>query len=91
MFCFLLRHADDHELVIVDDSRLKIVRRAGGVEFHDEFQRYWARVFLARNSLGWYPSRLLVGSHGRVVEVGAAVSEEARKALAADLKNAVRR
>jgi uncharacterized membrane protein len=91
VFYFLFRHAGDYELVIVDDSRLKVVRRWGDSEVCDEFQRYWVKVFLAPGAGGWYPSRLRVGSHGRMVEVGAAMSEEARQALARDLKNAVRR
>jgi len=90
-FYFLFRHAGDYELVIVDDSRLKVVRRQGGLEVCDEFQRYWAKVFLAPGAGGWYPSRLRVGSHGRLVEVGAAMSEEARQTLARDLKTVIRR
>jgi len=91
VFYFLFQHAGDYELVIIDDNRLKVVRRRGGLEVCDEFQRYWAKVFLASNAGGWYPSRLLVGSHGRMVEVGAAMSEEARQALAGDLRNIMRR
>ncbi len=81
----LVRHRDDHERVTVDRDHVAIVRRRGGRERCDRFQRYWAKVSLERR-WGWYPSRLLVGSHGRWVEIGANVNEEERELLAARLR-----
>lgn len=86
----LVRHRDDHERVAIDRDRITIVRRRGGHERHDQFQRYWVKVNLERRR-GWYPSRLLVGSHGCWVEVGADVNEEERELLAVRLRKILRR
>ena len=83
------RHHDDHERIVVDRDWLTIVRRRRGHERHDQFQRYWAKVSLERRR-GWYPSRLLVGSHGRWVEIGADVSEEERRVLAVRMRKILR-
>lgn len=85
------RQRGDYELVVVDDDRLHVVRRARGRRECVELQRYWARVALARGNYGWYPSRLLIKSHGRAVEVGAWMNEEAREVFAHELAAAMRR
>ena len=85
------RQRGDYELVVVGEDRLHIVRRARGRRECVELQRYWARVSLARGNYGWYPSRLLIKSHGRAVEVGAWMNEEAREIFAHELTAAMRR
>lgn len=82
------RRRDDYELVTVDERYVRIARRNGGRESQDRFERYWARVSLQKNDR-WYPSRLLVGSHGRAVEVGRALNERARGILARELQKRV--
>jgi len=47
--------------------------------------RVWARVVLERCPKQWYPSRLLIRSHGRAVEVGTFLNEEERRRLAEEL------
>lgn len=87
---YLHRHADDGELLVIDDDRVWVIRCQGGKDEQHDFQRYWAKVRLAGADGGWYPSRLLIGSHGRFVEIGAAMNEEERRALAAHLRQALR-
>jgi uncharacterized membrane protein len=48
--------------------------------------RHWTRVALLRDPRGWYPSRLLLESHGRRVEIGAVLSEPERERLASTLR-----
>ena len=84
------RQRGDYELVVVDKERVHIVRRARGHRECVQLQRYWARVSLARGIYGWYPSRLLIKSHGRAVEVGAWMTDEAREALALELAAVMR-
>lgn len=55
----------------------------------DKFQRTWTRVKLVPPQHPWYPSRLLIGSHGSYVEVGAFLNEQERKGLALELRNAL--
>lgn len=86
----LFRHIDDHDLIVIHHDRVMVVRRQGGRERHEEFQRYWVKVELRRGR-SWYPSRLSIGSHGRFVTIGADISEEERSALAARLNELLRR
>ena len=46
------------------------------------FHPYWVKVHIEPGAWRGWPSRLLVGSHGRFVEVGAFLNEEERQALA---------
>jgi len=50
-----------------------------------EFQPYWVRLVEWRDSAGWYPGRLFLRSHGRELEIGACLTEEERRELAAGL------
>ncbi len=52
--------------------------------------RVWAQVVLERCPKAWYPSRLLIRSHGRSVEVGRFLQEEERERLAAELTRSLR-
>lgn len=81
----LYRHADDHECIDIDACRVRIVQRRGDTERCHDFERYWARARLAQGA-GMRSSRLTVGSHGRFVEVGTALDEEARRQLAHRLR-----
>lgn len=69
------------EVITVDEKSVAIERgREKPVQRH-EFQRPWTRVVLERSG-GWYPSRLLIRSHGRQVEIGRFLNEEERRGLA---------
>ena len=86
---WLFRHADDHELIVIDGDSVTVIRHRGGREWRDNFQRYWVKATLERHRT-WHPSRLVLGSHGRFVVIGADISEEERRALAARLNEALR-
>lgn len=88
--CLVCRRARDYELLVIEDDRVKIVRHEGRRESCFEFQRYWTRVSLTIDERAWYPSRLLIGSHGKMIEVGAYMNEAARRELARDLKEVMR-
>ncbi len=53
------------------------------------FQRHWTRVVLEQSCGDWYPSRLLLRSHGRQVEVGRFLEEKERQHLGLQLQNAL--
>ncbi len=80
--CRWSRHA---EVIQVDDDSLIVRRGTARPEEEHRFQRGWARVVLVRDASGWYPSRLLLRSHGRSVEIGARLVEEERLELAEEL------
>jgi uncharacterized membrane protein len=53
------------------------------------FARIWAHAVLEHCPSAWYPSRLLIRSHGRAVEVGRFLNEEERRQLASDLRESL--
>lgn len=85
------RHHDDYELVIVAGDRVRVIRRSGQQEREAEFNRHWARVSMTPSGSARHSMQVHVGSHGRYVEIGAAVREEDRRRLADEIKSALAR
>jgi len=85
------RHHDDYELVIVAGDRVRVIRRSGQQEREAEFNRHWARVSMTPPGSARHSMQVRVGSHGRYVEIGAAVREEDRRRLADEIKSALAR
>ncbi len=73
--------SDWREVITVGDETISVQTGRYGPESHFEFQRQWAKLILAR-SRGWYPSRLLLRSHGRQIEIGSFLNEQERQGLA---------
>ena len=76
-------------ITVTDDSVCVETGRAGPEQRHD-FQRYWTRVVLRRPWVAWHPSRLLLCSRGREIEVGRFLNEEERRGLAKILRSAIK-
>jgi uncharacterized membrane protein len=78
--CITLTEAE----VCVDSSRR-------GAHERIVFPRHWARVKLRRPATRLHPSRLVIESHGRQVELGSFLTEEERCGLALRLQRLVGR
>ncbi len=89
LYC-VARHARDYETVIIDGDRMEIEQIEGREKHRTTLQRYWVRVNLETQADGWYPSRLLVGSHGRWYEIGASLNDEERESLSKRLREMLR-
>ena len=76
-------------ITITDDSVYVETGRASPEQRHD-FQRYWTKVVLQRSWVAWHPSKLLLCSRGREVEVGRFLNEEERRGLAQVLQSAIK-
>ena len=76
-------------ITITDDSVYVETGRARPEQRHD-LQRYWTRVVLQRPWVAWHPSKLLLCSHGREIEVGRFLNEEERRGLAKILQSAIK-
>lgn len=75
------RASETGEIVVLSPTRLEIARMDGRrppARFHP----YWARVSLQPGAWRGAPSRLLVRSHGRELEIGAFLNDEERSDLA---------
>lgn len=77
------------EVVLIDADTVKICKGCREVELIARLQRYWARVRLEVPEKTWYPSRLVIQSHGQQTEVGSFLDEGERGVLAERLKRAI--
>jgi uncharacterized membrane protein len=81
------RASGEGQIITLTSSRLEIsAARAGSVQFHP----YWVRLRLEPGRWRGWPSRLLVGSHGREVEVGQFLNDAERGLLAQRLTQLLR-
>jgi len=80
----LHRAAGDFEQFVIRGDRLVVTRCAARTVSTHEFQASWAR--LVERDKGWSERRLLIRSHGRELEIGAALDAEGRQALARQLR-----
>ena len=70
------------EVISINNERVTVSKGRYQPKESCEFQRTWARVWLRRSGINWYPSQLLIRSHGREVEVGGFLEEDERQKLA---------
>ena len=86
---YTIRRSAETEIISIQESDVSVTKTNGNKSRHSIFPRYWTRVRLERSQNGLRQSRLMIGSHGRFVEVGASTTDEARIELAAVLKQAL--
>lgn len=77
------------EVITITDDSVSVETGRSKPEQRHDFQRYWTKVILRRPWVAWYPSKLLLCSHGREIEVGRFLNEEERKGLAQVLRSAI--
>ncbi len=77
-------HSEDYENITIADGNLSIERRNRKKTSRVEFQCYWARVILRDSPDGG--RHLWLRSHGKEVELGQNMSNDARLILAGQLR-----
>jgi uncharacterized membrane protein len=77
------------EVVSIAGTEVRVAVGRDRAERYCTFERCWARVILDTAKHRGYPSRLLIRSHGREVEVGACLIDEDRARLAVALREAL--
>lgn len=80
-----MRRGRIREIVRIDERDVTVGRSNGNRHVQYRFSRPWTRVQLRRASVPAWPSRLLVGSMGRTVEIGHFLTESERHRLTARL------
>jgi uncharacterized membrane protein len=78
------------EVIEISGQELSVARGRRGPEQVVTLPRYWSRVVLSTDPRGWYSSRLMLIAHGQRVEIGAALVNEQRRRLAAELARHLR-
>ena len=87
-FYCCLRQGSITEIVVIDDRHITVEQGRTRPNCSTRFTRGWARVRLV-TARGWYPSRLLLCSHGRELEIGSFLPEEERVGLAQRLRELI--
>ena len=77
------------QTVTITESRISLVTRSRRGEAKQEFARHWAKVRLRSPRTRLSPSRLMIESRGRAIEVGSFLTEEERCILATRLRGLV--
>ena len=77
------------ERILVSEDEIVVETAVRGDLTRVVFSRHWARIKLRPPFHVLHPSRLLIESHGRAVEVGGFLNEEERRRLALRLKRIV--
>lgn len=89
-FYLTARRGGVREVITIGADAVAVESGCHGPQTRAEFQRHWAGVVLEQPWHGWYPSRLLIRSHGRQIEVGRFLNEQERRGLALELRAALR-
>ena len=89
---FYLSALGGREMEVVSVARDTVAVEKGGRKAHErhELSRAWLQVRLLPSRLRWYPSRLVLRSHGHDVELGGFLNEDERRQLAGELRLAIR-
>jgi uncharacterized membrane protein len=90
-FYLCLARSQVREVVSVNASVVTVEKGRQTPEERWECPRVWARVRLEQPHIAWYPSRLAIAFQGRQVELGTFLSEEERRALAAEMQQVIQR
>ena len=78
------------EVITITDNSVYVETGRANPEQRHDFQRYWTKVVLQRPWVAWHPSKLLLCSRGREIEVGRFLNEEERRGLAQILQSAIK-
>lgn len=77
-----LRRGQHREVIQVDPSRIMVEQSRGRQQLLHDFQTPWTWVELVPSRNRGWPSRLVLNSMGRQVEIGQFLTEPERKGLA---------
>jgi len=83
------QRSQECQVISIDSQSVSIEIGRRRVEQRWVLVRFWARVVLERCPKQWYPSRLLIRSHGKVVEIGRFLNEDERHRLAKELSRSL--
>jgi uncharacterized membrane protein len=84
-----LRRGRKREFVRIDEQSVTVASTSRDRATEHRFARPWTRVELRAGHYPAWPSRLLVGTMGRMVEIGAFLSESERRHLGARLNELI--
>lgn len=90
-FFFIRKKCCIRECVKIDNKQLLIEHHEIANAQSWDFDLHWVTVDLQEHEHPWQPSRLLVGSHGRWVELARFLTNEERASLSAAIKLSIQK
>ena len=81
---WLQRHDDDYELILIDGDNVVVETRDGSKVERHQLSRHWAQVFVEEGPDR--RSRTFLRAHGREVDFGRLLCDNARMSLAMQLR-----
>ena len=84
------RQGQQREVISVTPDNILVEKGRLYPEQQWKFLRVWSTVILERCPKRWYPSRLLIRSHGRGVVIGEFLNEKERQQLADELSRCLK-
>lgn len=84
-YLWLRRHDDDYELIMIQDNDVVVETQNGDKLERRQLSRFWAQVVVEdkRSSRG---TRVFLRAHGREIEFGRLLSDEAKLTVAKRLR-----
>jgi len=73
------------EEIHCSSEQLIVSRGLGRFQKQWQFNPFWAKVIVKENAHPWYPSKLLIRSHGKSVELGKFLTDDEKQKLAYDI------
>lgn len=77
------------EVVSVNSDEVAVEKGRNRLTQRWVTQRAWAQIRLLPPRIRWYPTRLVIRSHGNEVELGAFLNEDERRQLAGKLRDVI--
>lgn len=77
------------EVVSVNSDEVAVEKGRNRLTQRWVTQRAWAQIRLLPPRIRWYPTRLVIRSHGNEVELGAFLNEDERLQLAGTLRDVI--
>jgi len=77
------------EVVSVNSDEVAVEKGRSRLTQRWVTQRAWAQIRLLPPRIRWYPTRLVIRSHGKEVELGGFLNEDERRQLAGELRDAI--
>ncbi len=86
----VVRRGSRWQTVSIEGDQVEVVEHDSTNARQQVFQRAWAQVKLEQARIRGYPSRLIIRSHGRAVEIGGYLTDTEKEHLALELRQAMR-
>ena len=89
-YCFkrIWRKSAAGQVITMTPTQLEVATTSGTSSMR--FHPYWTRVRVEQGLHRGWPAKLLIGSHGREIEIGAFLNDDERRELAQRIKELLR-